>query len=210
MDKDFKYVIPAKTLEQAAQGDLEALYQVVFVHCRQPLLLMLARFQNGCDDSWVDERLYDYYFYLIDSVKRGCNKLANLDKEQNVVAFITTICRNWCTDEWRALRHQPKGCYDMDVLKDEEDYGVEQKSRKEEHFAAFVSAIMSVKDMKARERYILLTYIIYEYQKTGTTPLYLSKRLAMQLGMSEAAVKMAYRRSMDKLIANAHKSLNHK
>ena len=207
MDKDFRDIITVKTIELAMQGDLESVYQIVFVHCRKPLLSILSRFQKGYDNSWVDERLYDFYFYLVDNVKRGNNKLAHLDKEQNILAFVTTMCRNWYTDEWRVLSKRPKATADVDSIKIEDNSDLEKKYRKEEHIAAFVSAIMSIKNMKARDRYILLTYIICEYKKTGTKPLYLSKRLSMQLGMSEAAVKMAYRRSMDKLIANAQKSI---
>lgn len=207
MNIETKDTILTKTLDLAIQGDLEAIYQVVFLHYRKPLLVILWHFKKGRDDSWVDERLYDFYFYLADSVKKGRNKFANLDKEQNIGAFITTICHNWCTDEWRALSSQPKAVTDVDCVQAEEINEIENKYRKEQHIAAFVSAIMNINNIKLRDRYILLTYIICEYQKTGTAPLYLAKQISLQLGISEAAVKMAYRRSMDKLIANARESI---
>lgn len=214
----------SELIDKYNEGDIYSLYILIHKRYKKRLLGVLGKILAfGYSDFDLDERLSDFFYYLVTPLKNGKNRLSSYDKTQAFGAYISTMLRNWAIDvlniesKEQSITTSLTG-YDDWLGEGEEDFDdssaeicseliVSESISDDELNAALILALEHLRDMSSKNRYIVLTYLLCERLKVKGEALHLAKKLAAQLGMSEGAVKMSNKRALERFREEAKKYL---
>ena len=191
-------------IENARNGSPKAIYDLVFTCFKTSLSGVVNNVVQKQTDAQVYVWLSDFYYFLTTPTKHDHrNRLENLSSEGNPESYLCNMMHNWLLDELRKHQQKLNKTTPLEASPDRrdetDDEAMERKREMEERIRALILALESLPEMKPRDRYILLTYLMAERYKGQGGPLRLSRYLAQHLGMTEAAVKMSHKRSLDLL-----------
>lgn len=214
----------SELIDKYNEGDIYSLYILIHKRYKKRLLGVLGKIVTfGYSDFDLDEKLSDFFYFLVTPLKNGKNRLSSYDKTQAFGAYISTMLRNWTIDaldiesKEQSMTTSLTG-YDDRLGEGEEDIDdgsvetsseliVSESISDDELNAALILALEHLRDMSSQNRYIVLTYLLCERLKVKGEALYLAKKLAEQLGISEGAVKMSNKRALERFREEAKKYL---
>ena len=212
----------SELIDKYNEGDIYSLYILIHKRYKKRLLGVLGKIlSSGYSDFDLDERLSDFFYYLVTPLKNGKNRLSSYDKTQAFGAYISTMLKNWAIDvlniesKEQSITTSLTGYDDHLGEGDLDDSSAEISSKlivpesmsDDELNAALILALEHLRDMSSQNRYIVLTYLLCERLKVKGEALHLAKKLAEQLGMSEGAVKMSNKRALERFREEAKKYL---
>lgn len=212
----------SELIDKYNEGDIYSLYILIHKRYKKRLLGVLGKIlASGYSDFDLDERLSDFFYYLVTPLKNGKNRLSSYDKTQAFGAYISTMLKNWAIDvlniesKEQSITTSLTGYDDRLGEGDLNDSSAEISSElivpesisDDELNAALILALEHLRDMSSQNRYIVLTYLLCERLKVKGEALHLAKKLAEQLGMSEGAVKMSNKRALERFREEAKKYL---
>lgn len=199
-------------IEKVSQGNPTATYNLLYKEYKNSLVKVISKIKRCTNEIQLEIVLSDFYFYLLTPTKRDHRvRLEKLDVNSNIESYLNNILRNWLIEQLRKEQLHAKKTISIekDVATtstiDEGDLGA--KTKIEQKLWALIRALECVPTLKTKDRYILLTYIMGEQYKGCGGPLHISRFLSNQLGMSEAAIKMRYKRNLERLREEAEKYL---
>lgn len=199
-------------IEKVSQGNPTATYKLLYKEYKNSLVKVISKIKRCTNEIQLEIVLSDFYFYLLTPTKRDHRvRLEKLDVNSNIESYLNNILRNWLIEQLRKEQLHAKKTISIekDVATtstiDEGDLGA--KTKIEQKLWALIRALECVPTLKTKDRYILLTYIMGEQYKGCGGPLHISRFLSNQLGMSEAAIKMRYKRNLERLREEAEKYL---
>ena len=206
-------------VRRCVEGDTSALYVLILHRYKKKLKSVLTGFfPHGYSDYDLEEWLNDFYYDLTFRRRNEKSRFEGYDATKPFESYVSVMLHHWAIDRWRKINRErgmnlPLPDFADAVLGDEDESGDmcvsgDETVSAEEQATSMLLALEYLPKLVPRDRYIVLTYLLCECYKDSGMPLYLSKRLAEQLGMSESAVKMAYKRGLEKLRKTAKKSLD--
>jgi len=212
----------SELIDKYNEGDIYSLYILIHKRYKKRLLGVLGKIlASGYSDFDLDERLSDFFYYLVTPLKNGKNRLSSYDKTQAFGAYISTMLKNWAIDVLNIESkeqsittsltgyddHLGEGDLDDSSAEISSELIVPESMSDDELNAALILALEHLRDMSSQNRYIVLTYLLCERLKVKGEALHLAKKLAEQLGMSEGAVKMSNKRALERFREEAKKYL---
>lgn len=191
-------------IRNSQEGSPKAIYDLVFNYFKLSLSGVVNNVVQKQTDAHVYVWLSDFYYFLTTPTKHEHrNRLGNLSSEGNPESYLCNMMHNWLLDELRKRQRKLNKTTSLEASPDRrddtDDEAMERKREMEKRIRALILALESLPEMKPRDRYILLTYLMAERYKGKGGPLRISRYLAQHLGMTEAAVKMSHKRSLDLL-----------
>lgn len=214
----------SELIDKYNEGDIYSLYVLIHKRYKKRLLGVLGKIlTSGYSDFDLDERLSDFFYFLVTPLKNGKNRLSSYDKTQAFGAYISTMLKNWAIDVLNIESKEQSittslTTYDNKLSEREEDIDdsatkvsseliVSECILDDELNAALILALEHLRDIPPQNRYIVLTYLLCERLKVKGEALHLAKKLAEQLGISEGAVKMSNKRALERFKEEAKKYL---
>lgn len=199
-------------LEKVSKGNPIATYNLLYKEYKSSLVKVISKIKRCANDIQVEVVLSDFYFYLLTPTMRDHRvRLEKLDVNSNIESYLNNILRNWLIDQLRKENLHKKNTASMEkdlaTTSTTEEVDLSEKTEMEQKLWALIMALESVPTLKTKDRYILLTYIMGEQYKGCGGPLHISRFLSNQLEMSEAAIKMRYKRNLERLREEAEKYL---
>lgn len=201
-----------------AQGDLDALARLVFVHYRTYLCGIVRRYFSNATDEKVEEILHSFYEYLALPATDGSYRLRSLDYRGNPMVYIGRALDNRLADmAGRAAREHaiftnvddlPADRAPRPGLEKAPDTADDSSRRREMEVRALIHVLELSSELPAQDRYILYTYLLAARYSGVGSPLKLSEKLGRQLGMKPSTVYSRYDRILHRLRAEAKEKLS--
>jgi len=216
------------------QGNPTATYDLLYKVFKDSLVKVISKIKRCSDDIQIEIILSDFYFYLLTPTKRDNRfRLEKLDVGSNIESYLNNALRNWLVEQLREEQQNYKrnkpipvnysnensdsteeslnstSFRDKTIISttDDDETNLGKKIDIENKVWAIIMALESIPALKTKDRYILLTYMMGERYKGMGGPLHISRFLSNQLDMTEAAVKMRYKRNLERLREEAEKYL---
>lgn len=180
------------------KDDLNSLYYLIFEVNGTHLRKVISKMLGSCREVKVDECLLDFYDDLTKPTDQGEKKLSNFDFNEELTPYLKQAVRHYIMDGFR--KRQKKTEMEEDVtdfatlkIEDEDmpDYS--------DCFYSLLKSLSECKSISVRDQYIMLTYLLSKVGNNEMTELEINKAIAEQLDLSEASVKKARQRAVDKL-----------
>ncbi len=195
--------------ELAAGGDLDAVGELIFGLYRSYLCGVIKKHDNAASDDEIEECLHEFFHFITTPTVDGNYRLRNLDKGSAPRTYIARALDNHLRDLEEAEKRNPVGNAEYDNLpdRDEDRSGIDMMRRREIEISLLLDTLEDCAALSARDRYILVTYLLGERYSGEGHPLRLSEMLGRQLALSPSTVYNSYSRNLKKLQAIARQRL---
>lgn len=181
--------------------NLRSLYIVVFEIYANSLKSIISKELKTVDVNEINDFLNDFYVDLIETTGNGEKKLRNFDFGHDLEPYLKQSLRNYILSLYReeqriqkmvqSIEDTPHLEEPMDIT---EDYS--------EMYGSLLRSLHLSERLSARDKYIMLTYLLIKIGNPEMTDLKIFESLANQLGITEPAVKKAHQRAINKLKEN--------
>lgn len=203
------------------EGDIYSLYILINQRFKKRLMGVLGNVFSGYNNYELEERLNDFFYFLSTSKKDGENRLSSYNEQRPLVTYISKAIKNWAIDTLKKESVEngkkislPSFSENVMEYEDDDDNSINtnenvinEQYNNDELNAAIILTLEQMRNLKPQSRYIVLTYLLCERIKTRGTPLQIYKKLAEQLNMTEGAVKMVNKRTLERIRNLAKKIL---
>ncbi len=181
-------------------GNLNSLYQIVFVLYGIPLKNIIAKVLQTTKSTELDGVLTDFYDYLLRPTLKGEKKLRTFDFAMDLLPYMKQALRSYLNEEFRKEQQkhnaEKSGNDDESAFVDKIDEGYVDNS---DTIRALLQCLSDGGGISQRDKYIVLTYILSKVGNPVLQDMEIYETLSKQLGISESAAKKAAQRGRNNL-----------
>ncbi len=198
---DRRHLTEAELVALAAAGDREAVAELLLVRYRVRLEATARSVNTRLDDDSLADLLQSFAERNLRPDSKGDWRLRGLAAENNPQAYVMASLRNYMRDEFRKVHidivdappEEGRTADRESEPADDDCSDIHPKTHLELQIEAVISALESLGDLSARERYILVTFLLGErYRGNGARPLKIRDEISRQLGENPSTVYNRY------------------